>query len=109
LAIGPSGRNPSGSPQVSFRLSKASGSVKSGRALANRPRVILGDEPTGNLDTQNSMNIFDIFHELNEQNGQTLVIVTHDPDLAGRCLRQVKLRDGKTVEDSEQKCEIDNG
>jgi len=81
----------------------------SSQGLANRPRVILGDEHTGNLDTRNSRNIFDIFHELNERNGQTLVIVTHDPDLAGRRLRQVKLRDGKIVEDSEQKCEIDKG
>jgi ABC-type lipoprotein export system ATPase subunit len=64
------------------------------RALANGPRVILGDEPTGNLDTKNSYAVFDIFERLNRERGQTLVIVTHDMDLARRARRLIRIRDG---------------
>ena len=99
MAIGPSGRNPSGSPQVSFRLSKASGSVKSGRALANRPRVILGDEPTGNLDTQTGAEILTLVHDLHSRLGATVLIVTHDASVAESCPRNLELRDGRIVGD----------
>jgi lipoprotein-releasing system ATP-binding protein len=64
------------------------------RALANSPRVILGDEPTGNLDTKNSAAIFDIFARLNQESRQTLVIVTHDLELARRANRVIRVRDG---------------
>jgi lipoprotein-releasing system ATP-binding protein len=65
------------------------------RALANRPAVIFGDEPTGNLDTKNSRNIFDIFERLNREQGQTVVVVTHDTELAKRAPRVIHVRDGK--------------
>jgi putative ABC transport system ATP-binding protein len=65
------------------------------RALANRPAVIFGDEPTGNLDTKNSRNIFDIFEKLNREQGQTIVVVTHDTELARRAPRVIHVRDGK--------------
>ena len=65
------------------------------RALANRPAVIFGDEPTGNLDTKNSRNIFDIFERLNREQGQTVVVVTHDTELAKRAQRVIHVRDGK--------------
>ncbi len=64
------------------------------RTMANRPRAIFGDEPTGNLDTKNSQAIFDVFEKLNRQRGQTLVVVTHDRELATRAHRIIQVRDG---------------
>jgi putative ABC transport system ATP-binding protein len=67
------------------------------RALVNNPRVIFADEPTGNLDTVTGGIVEDILFTLNREQGITLVIVTHDEDLAERCDRQVYLRDGLIV------------
>ncbi|WP_411375725.1 ABC transporter ATP-binding protein [Arthrobacter sp. MPF02] len=67
------------------------------RALVNRPKVIFADEPTGNLDTATGRLVEDILFELNHKHGITLVIVTHDPDLAARCDRQLFIRDGREV------------
>lgn len=63
------------------------------RALANNPSIILADEPTGNLDTATANEVFDIFTSLS-QVGKTVIIVTHDPDIAGRCTRVIKISDG---------------
>ena len=68
-----------------------------GRALVNAPRVIFADEPTGNLDTATGAVVEDILFELNHSQGITLVIVTHDEDLAARCDRQIYIRDGLVV------------
>jgi putative ABC transport system ATP-binding protein len=68
-----------------------------GRALVNAPRVIFADEPTGNLDTATGAVVEDILFELNRSQGITLVIVTHDEDLAARCDRQIYIRDGLVV------------
>lgn len=68
------------------------------RALVNDPRVIFADEPTGNLDTNTGAVVEDILFALNREQGITLVIVTHDEDLAARCDRQVYIRDGLIVE-----------
>lgn len=67
------------------------------RALVNHPRVIFADEPTGNLDTVTGGTVEEILFTLNREQGITLVIVTHDEELAGRCDRQVYLRDGLIV------------
>ncbi len=67
------------------------------RALANEPDVIFADEPTGNLDTATGTVIEDLLFSLNAESGITLVIVTHDPDLASRCRRRIHLRDGLIV------------
>lgn len=67
------------------------------RAVVNDPAVIFADEPTGNLDSATGTVVQDILFELNRQRGITLVIVTHDADLAGRCDRRVQLRDGRIV------------
>ncbi|WP_458780516.1 ABC transporter ATP-binding protein [Arthrobacter sp. D3-16] len=67
------------------------------RALVNRPKVIFADEPTGNLDTATGQLVEDILFSLNQEHGITLVIVTHDPDLAARCDRQLFIRDGREV------------
>lgn len=70
------------------------------RALINEPQIIFADEPTGNLDTATGAMIEDLLFELNKKNGITLVIVTHDPDLAKRCDRQIYVKDGRVAGDS---------
>ncbi|MGE0723915.1 MAG: ABC transporter ATP-binding protein [Alphaproteobacteria bacterium] len=70
------------------------------RALANDPAYILADEPTGNLDTRNAAIVFDILERLAREEGRTVVAVTHDAGLAARAPRQVRMTDGRIVEDS---------
>jgi lipoprotein-releasing system ATP-binding protein len=70
------------------------------RALANDPALILADEPTGNLDTANAAAVFDIFERLAREEGRTVVVVTHDPDLAKRATRRIHLVDGRIVSDT---------
>ena len=68
------------------------------RALANNPAILLCDEPTGNLDSKSGEVIMNILKSLNEEEGVTLVIVTHDPAIASYAQRTVRIRDGKIVE-----------
>jgi len=70
------------------------------RALVNRPRVIFADEPTGNLDSATGAIVEDILFTLNREHGITLIVVTHDDDLAARCDRRIAVRDGLVVGDS---------
>ncbi len=70
------------------------------RALANDPALILADEPTGNLDSANAASMFDLFESLVAEHGRSIVVVTHDTGLAARANRQVRLVDGRIVEDS---------
>ena len=70
------------------------------RALANSPSLILADEPTGNLDTKSSKSIIDELRRLNRETGATIVIVTHNPEIAAQTDRTVTVRDGKIVSDS---------
>lgn len=65
------------------------------RALMNEPAVILADEPTGNLDSANSTELQNIFFDMRRRHGSAFVIVTHDPNLASRCDRIIKISDGK--------------
>lgn len=69
------------------------------RAFANRPKFLLADEPTGNLDSKNGQHIFDLMKNLHAQNNVTLVLVTHDANLADQAQRQIILADGKVVND----------
>ena len=77
------------------------------RAFANEPTIVLADEPTGNLDSQNGRHVFDLMLELNRRRGITLLLVTHDHDLAREATRLVSLKDGRVVSDSEQ--QLDDG
>jgi lipoprotein-releasing system ATP-binding protein len=67
------------------------------RALMNDPIIIMGDEPTGNLDSKNAQTVFDIFRQISQQNNQTVITVTHDEDFAKGCDRIIELKDGALV------------
>ncbi|MCL5965850.1 MAG: ABC transporter ATP-binding protein [Deltaproteobacteria bacterium] len=69
------------------------------RAIVNNPSFVLADEPTGNLDTATSEEIMSLFDRLNRENGITLIIVTHEPDIAQLARRIVRFRDGRVVSD----------
>jgi ABC-type antimicrobial peptide transport system, ATPase component len=68
------------------------------RALVNRPRLVMADEPTGNLDARNADAIFKLLGELNQQQGTAFLVVTHDLNLAKRLNRQMEMRDGQLSE-----------
>lgn len=69
------------------------------RALVNRPQVILADEPSGSLDTQNKAELHQLFFDLRSELGQTFIIVTHDEELAATTDRTIRLRDGRIVDE----------
>jgi lipoprotein-releasing system ATP-binding protein len=68
------------------------------RALINDPAVIMGDEPTGNLDKQNSLIVLDILKKLAIENHQTIITVTHDHDFADQTDRTIEMEDGKIIQ-----------
>jgi putative ABC transport system ATP-binding protein len=70
------------------------------RALVNNPALILADEPTGNLDSRTSVEVMEIFQRLNRERGITLVLVTHEPDIAEYASRVIVFKDGKIKKDS---------
>ena len=67
------------------------------RAIINSPAIILADEPTGNLDSENSKIVLDMFKELNERFNQTIVMITHNPEAAENCHRIIRMIDGHIV------------
>ena len=69
------------------------------RALVNQAPLLLADEPTGNLDTRTSIEIMELFVKLNEESGITILLVTHEPDIATYSKRSVRFLDGKIVSD----------
>jgi putative ABC transport system ATP-binding protein len=71
------------------------------RAFANQPSIMLADEPTGNLDSRNGRHVFDLMVEINRRHGTTLLLVTHDHELASEATRRISLRDGRVVSDSD--------
>lgn len=83
------------------KASKISGGqqqrVAIARALINSPSIIMGDEPTGNLDSKNTNIVFDVFKELAKERGQTIIAVTHDDEFADNCDRIIELSDGKLI------------
>ena len=80
------------------RASRVSGGEKQrvaiARALINSPSIIMGDEPTGNLDSYNSENVFNVFRQLSEEKGLSLLVVTHDEDFANKTDRIIQMSDG---------------
>ena len=83
------------------RASRISGGEKQrvaiARALINNPSIIMGDEPTGNLDSYNSDNVFNIFKQLSDEQGLSLLVVTHDLDFANKTDRIIKMGDGRII------------
>ncbi len=83
------------------RASRISGGEKQrvaiARALINNPSILMGDEPTGNLDSHNSENVFTIFKRLKEEEGLSLLVVTHDADFAKRTDRIIQMEDGRII------------
>jgi putative ABC transport system ATP-binding protein len=72
------------------------------RAFANQPKILLADEPTGNLDSRNGSHIFDLMTDLHSKNNVTLILVTHDQFLAERAQRQIILKDGRVLSDEKK-------
>ena len=69
------------------------------RALVNDPEILLADEPTGNLDTRTSVEIMEVLQRLNRENGITIILITHEHDIAEYAQREVTFRDGRVVSD----------
>jgi len=67
------------------------------RAVVNRPAIVLADEPTGNLDSENSALVLKMFRELNDRFNQTVIMITHNPEAAAACQRVIQMRDGHIV------------
>ena len=85
-------------PKVASKISGGQQQrVAIARALINSPDIIMGDEPTGNLDSQNSQIVFDILRELARDEGQTIIAVTHDDEFAANCDRIIELADGELI------------
>ena len=70
------------------------------RAMINDPAIILADEPTGALDSKTSHMVMDLFHELHEKQGKTIVLITHSQELAAETQRIVTIRDGNVISDN---------
>jgi putative ABC transport system ATP-binding protein len=73
------------------------------RSLVNQPKIVWGDEPTGNLDTENSNDVMDLLIELNKKNKQTFVLITHDPSIGKRCQRTIEMESGLIVNQNPNK------
>jgi putative ABC transport system ATP-binding protein len=96
-AVGLAGREQNYSNQLSGGQQQR---VAVARALVNNPALILADEPTGNLDSRTSVEVMEIFQRLNRERGITLVLVTHEPDIAEYASRVIVFKDGKIKKDS---------
>lgn len=77
--------------------------VSIGRALLNNPAILLADEPTGNLDSNNSKEIIDLLHKINREANQTVIIITHDERIANSAGRVIAIEDGRIVRDEVKK------
>ena len=89
--------------RIKHRTTELSGGqmqrVAIARSMVNRPSLILLDEPTGAVDTETAQQLVDLLKQLNREDGVTIVLVTHDLDIAGQASRQIRLKDGKVLSD----------
>lgn len=89
------------SSKIDFRPSELSGGeqqrVAIARAVINRPSIVLADEPTGSLDSRNSLTVLQMLRDLNERLGQTIVMITHDSDAASMASRVIEMKDGQVL------------
>jgi lipoprotein-releasing system ATP-binding protein len=89
--------------RLQYRTNDLSGGqqqrVAIARALVRRPALVLADEPTGNLDTESSDEVFELMRRFNRELGTTFLVVTHDPRIAGRCDRIIEIVDGRVTSD----------
>lgn len=94
------------SERIKFKANDLSGGQKQrvciARAIVNNPKILFADEPTGNLDSATGEKVIKLLFDLNKKKGVTLIIVTHDEDLAQLCGRQIRISDGKLVSDSKK-------
>ena len=92
--------------RMDHRMTQLSGGqnqrVAIARALVNKPSIVIGDEPTGNLDTKASENIYELLRRLNREHNQTFILVTHDERMAAKTDRIIRLEDGLVSEDSDR-------
>jgi putative ABC transport system ATP-binding protein len=72
------------------------------RSLVNEPTIVWGDEPTGNLDTENSNDVIDLLIRLNKENNQTFVLITHDPSIGKKCQRVIEMRSGVIIKENQK-------
>ncbi len=95
------------SDRIKFKANDLSGGQKQrvciARAIVNHPKILFADEPTGNLDSVTGDNVIKLLFDLNKKKGVTLVIVTHDEDLAKLCDRQIHIADGRIIDDKSKK------
>jgi putative ABC transport system ATP-binding protein len=70
------------------------------RAIVNHPAILLADEPTGNLDTGNSKAVLEILRDLNQRLGQTILMITHNPEAAAFAHRTIRMRDGRVMDEA---------
>lgn len=91
------------SARVHYRSNRLSGGeqqrVAIARAMVNNPRILLADEPTGALDSETGHLVMDIFHKLHDEQGKTILFITHSPGLAEECERVVTIKDGRVIGD----------
>lgn len=95
------------SDRIKFKANDLSGGQKQrvciARAIVNNPQILFADEPTGNLDSATGEKVIKLLFDLNKDKGVTLIIVTHDEDLAKLCDRQIRISDGKVIEGTKSK------
>lgn len=94
------------SERAKFKANNLSGGQKQrvciARAIVNNPKILFADEPTGNLDSATGDKVIKLLFDLNQKKGVTLIIVTHDEDLARLCNRQIRISDGKIISDTKK-------
>ena len=89
-------------PMFEIDRSASEQRVAIARSLANEPSLLLADEPTGNLDSENAHSVLDLIIGLQQEQGRTMVLVTHDPTIAGRAGRTLRMIDGRIVSDDKR-------